>query len=67
MTGLRLFCSLKHGEEKAKLYYVANAEEWAYVEKHCIECNLTAMDTYIHANTDRYKCKIPKELKAYRN
>jgi hypothetical protein len=42
-------------------------KEWAYVEKHCIECNLNAMDTYIHANTDEYKCKIPKELKAYRN
>lgn len=23
---LRFVCSLKHGEEKAKLYYVANAE-----------------------------------------
>jgi hypothetical protein len=26
MADLRFFCSLKHGEEKAKLFYVANAE-----------------------------------------
>ncbi len=47
MADLRFFCSLKHGEEKAKLYYVANTEgmklikDW--VEEHSIECNLTAM------------------------
>ncbi len=62
MTGLRLFCSLKHGEEKAKLYYVAMQKEWAYVEKHCIECNLTAMDTYIHANINVKSQKNQKPI-----
>ncbi|WP_353958203.1 FAD-dependent oxidoreductase [Peribacillus simplex] len=61
----------EHGEEKAKLHYEANADGMKLikdlVEEHSIECNLTAMDTYIHANTDEYKSKIQKELKAYRN
>jgi len=33
MTELRFICSLKHGEEKAKLYYVANAERMGLCRK----------------------------------
>jgi hypothetical protein len=37
-------------------------KEWAYEEKHCIECNLTAMDTYIHANINGKSQKNQKPI-----
>ncbi|MFP3508965.1 FAD-dependent oxidoreductase [Peribacillus sp. SIMBA_075] len=59
----------EHGEEKAKLYYEANADGMKLikdlVEEHSIECNLTAQDAYVYANTDEYKSKVQNELKAY--
>ncbi|MGG3496858.1 FAD-dependent oxidoreductase [Peribacillus simplex] len=59
----------EHGEEKAKLYYEANADGMNLikdlVEEHSIECNLTAQDAYVYANTDEYKSKVQNELKAY--
>ncbi|TMS84690.1 hypothetical protein CWB69_20800, partial [Pseudoalteromonas sp. S980] len=59
----------EHGEEKAKLYYEANAEGMKLIKdlekEHSIECNLTAQDAYVYANTDEYKSKVQNELKAY--
>ncbi|MGE6377312.1 FAD-dependent oxidoreductase [Peribacillus muralis] len=58
-----------HGAGKAKLYYEANAEGMQLIKdlvaEHSIDCNLTAQDAYIYANTEEYKNKIQKELKAY--
>ena len=58
-----------HGEENAKLYYEANTDGMKLikdlVEEHSIECNLTAQDAYVYANTDEYISKIQKELRAY--
>lgn len=57
------------GEEKAKLYYQANAEAAQFiqrlVEKHRIACGFCEQDAYIYTETEESVRRIADEMTAY--
>lgn len=57
------------GEEKARLYYQANAEAAQFmkrlVEKHRIACDYSEQDAYIYTETEESISRIADEMTAY--
>jgi glycine/D-amino acid oxidase-like deaminating enzyme/nitrite reductase/ring-hydroxylating ferredoxin subunit len=57
------------GDEKAKLYYQANADALNFIKdlvlRENIDCDLRKQDAYVYTNSDDYVEKIKNEMKAY--
>ena len=57
------------GKNNARLYYEANMDALAFIEKtvkeHQIDCDFQKQDAYVYATTEEYEEKIKKEAEAY--